>query len=98
MSRRLAFPAIIPMRNAADEELAAVARASLPLQAGRRLADWFGDDAVDAESGWRSAHAQRDAAMTLSLVARGTRAAGQAVEAAASAHDRVPQAGAGRSG
>jgi hypothetical protein len=68
---RLAFPAIIPVRNAAEEELAAAARASLPLQAGRRLADWFGDDPVDAESGWRSAHAQRDAAETLSLVARG---------------------------
>ena len=68
---RLAFPAIIPVRNAAKEELAAAARASLPLQSGRRLADWFGDDPVDAESGWRSAHAQRDAAETLSLVARG---------------------------
>jgi hypothetical protein len=71
MSRRLAFPAIIPVRNAAEEELAAAARASLPLQAGRRLEDWFGDDPVDAESGWRSAHPQRDAAETLSLVARG---------------------------
>src|SRR5712691_11133002 len=71
MSRRLAFPAIIPLRNATEKELAAAARASLPLQAGRRLADWFGDDPVDAESGWRSAHAQRDAAVTLGLVARG---------------------------
>ena len=35
---RLAFPAIIPVRNATEEELAAAARASLPLQAGRRLA------------------------------------------------------------
>jgi hypothetical protein len=59
------------VRNATEEELAAAARASLPLQAGRRLADWFGDDPVDAESGWRSAHAQRDAAVTLGLVARG---------------------------
>jgi hypothetical protein len=71
MSRRLAFPAIIPVRNATEAELAAAARASLSLQAGRRLADWFGDDPADAESGWRSAHAQRDAAATLSLVARG---------------------------
>jgi hypothetical protein len=54
MSRRLTFTAIIPVRNATEEELAAAARASLPLQAGRRLADWFGDDPVDAESGWRS--------------------------------------------
>src|SRR6266568_3674697 len=68
---RLTFPAIIPVRNATEEELAAAARASATLQAGRRLADWFGDDPVDAESGWRSAHAQRDAAMTLGLVARG---------------------------
>jgi hypothetical protein len=67
----LTFPAIIPVRNATEEELAAAARASATLQAGRRLADWFGDDPVDAESGWRSAHAQRDAAMTLGLVARG---------------------------
>lgn len=43
----------------------------MPLQAARRLADWFGDDPVDAESGWRSADAQRDAAMTLGLIARG---------------------------
>ncbi len=71
MSRRLAFPAIIPVRNATEKELVAAARASLPLQAGRRLADWFGDDPVDAESGWRSAHAQRDAAVTLGLAARG---------------------------
>ena len=55
MGRRLAFPAIVPVRNATEEELAAAARASLPLQAARRLADWFGDDPVDAESGWRSA-------------------------------------------
>ena len=65
MSRRLTFPAIIPVRNATEAELAAAARASLPLQAGHRLADWFGDDPVDSESGWRSAHAQRDAAVTL---------------------------------
>ena len=65
---RLTFPAIIPLRSATEEELAAAARASLPLQAGRRLADWFGDDPVDAESGWRSADAQRDVAMTLGLV------------------------------
>lgn len=77
MSRRLAFPAIIPVRNPAEEELAAAARASLPLQAGRRLADWFGDDPVDAESGWRSAHAQRDAAVTLGLVARGDTMTGE---------------------
>jgi hypothetical protein len=77
MSRRLAFPAIIPVRNATEEELAAAARASLPLQAGRRLADWFGDDPVDAESGWRSAHAQRDAAVTLGLVARGDAITGE---------------------
>jgi hypothetical protein len=42
MSRRLAFPAIIPMRNVTDEKLAARARASLPLQARRRLADCSG--------------------------------------------------------
>ena len=71
MSRRLAFPAIIPVRNATEEELAAAARASVPLQAGRRLAAWFGDGPMDAESGWRSAHAQQDAAVTLGLVARG---------------------------
>ena len=71
MSRRLAFPAIIPVRNATEEQLAATARASVPLQAGRRLAAWFGDGPVDAGSGWRSAHAQQDAAVTLGLVARG---------------------------
>lgn len=71
MGRRLTFPATIPVRNATEEELAAAARASMPLEAGRRLADWFGDDPVDAESGWRSADAQRDAAMTLGLVTRG---------------------------
>jgi hypothetical protein len=71
MSRRLAFPAIIPGAECDRRGLAAAARASLPLQAGRRLADWFGDDPVDAESGWRSAQAQRDAAVTLGLVARG---------------------------
>jgi hypothetical protein len=38
MSRRLVFPAIIPVRNAAEKELAAAARASVPLQAGRLLA------------------------------------------------------------
>jgi len=68
---RLTFPAIIPVRNATEAELAAAARTSVTLQAGRGLADWFGDDPVDAESGWRSAHAQRDAAMTLGFVARG---------------------------
>jgi hypothetical protein len=71
MGRRLTFPATIPVRNATEEELAAAARASMPLQAAQRLADWFGDDPVDAESGWRSADAQRDAAMTLGLVTRG---------------------------
>lgn len=71
MGRRLTFPATIPVRNATEEELAAAARASMPLQAARRLADWFGDDPVDAESGWRSADAQRDAAVTLGLVTRG---------------------------
>jgi hypothetical protein len=40
----LTFPAIIPVRNATEAELAAAARASLTLQAGRWLADWFGDD------------------------------------------------------
>lgn len=69
--RSLTFPAIIPVRHATEEELAAAARASVTLRAGRRLADWFGDDPVDAESGWRSAHAQQDAAVKLSLVARG---------------------------
>ena len=67
----LTFPAIIPVRNATEAELAAAARASLTLQAGRWLADWFGDDPVDAESGWRSADAQRDAAVTLGLVTSG---------------------------
>jgi hypothetical protein len=71
MGRSLTFPATIPVRNATEEELAAAARASMPLQAAQRLADWFGDDPVDAESGWRSADAQRDAAMTLGLVTRG---------------------------
>ncbi len=46
----LTFPAIIPVRNATEEELAAAARASVPLQAGRRLADWFGDDAARSRS------------------------------------------------
>jgi len=67
----LTFPATIPVRNATEAELAAAARACGPLHAGRRLADWFGDDPVDAESGWRSAYAQQDAAVTLGLVARG---------------------------
>jgi hypothetical protein len=61
----LTLPAIIPVRNAADEQLAVAARASVPLQAARRLADWFGDQPVDAELGWRSASAQRDAAMAV---------------------------------
>ncbi len=74
---RLAFPAIIPVRKAAKEELAAAARASLPLQAGRRLAGWFGDDPVDAQSGWRSAPAQREAAVTLGLLARGDAITGE---------------------
>src|SRR5260370_35642758 len=77
MSRSLTFPAIIPMRNATEAELATGARASLPLQAGRRLAGWFGDDPVDAESGWRSADAQRDAAVRLGLVASGAALTGQ---------------------
>jgi hypothetical protein len=77
MSRRLVFPAIIPVRNATEEELAAAARASVPLQAGRRLAAWFGDGPVDAESGWRSARAQQDAAVTLGLVARGDAITGE---------------------
>src|SRR5258708_33887671 len=67
----LTFPATIPVRNATEAELAAAARACGPLHAARRLADWFGDDPVDAESGWRSAYAQQDAAVTLGLVARG---------------------------
>src|SRR5258708_28817841 len=67
----LTFPATIPGRNATEAELAAAARACGPLHAARRLADWFGDDPVDAESGWRSAYAQQDAAVTLGLVARG---------------------------
>jgi hypothetical protein len=46
----LTFPAIIPVRNATEEELAAAARASVPLQAGRRLADWL------FEQMWRSRH------------------------------------------
>jgi hypothetical protein len=71
MSRRLTFPATIPVRNATEAELAASARTSMPLRAGRRLADWFGDGPVDAESGWRSARAQRDAALTLGLVTDG---------------------------
>jgi hypothetical protein len=37
----LTFPAIIPVRNATEEELAAAARASATLQAGRRLAAWL---------------------------------------------------------
>jgi hypothetical protein len=73
----LTFPAIIPVRNVTQAELAAAARASLPLQAGRRLADWFGDDPVDAESGWRSPDAQRDAAVTLGLVTRGDAMTGE---------------------
>ncbi len=77
MSRSLTFPAIIPMRNATEAELATGARASLPLQAGHRLADWFGDDPVDAESGWRSADAQRDAAVTLGLVTSGDAMTGE---------------------
>ena len=68
MSSVLTLPAIIPVRNAADEQLAVAARASVPLQAARRLADWFGDQPVDAELGWRSASAQRDAAMAVGLV------------------------------
>ena len=40
----------------------------MPLQAARRLADWFGGRPVDAELGWRSASAQRDAAMAVGLV------------------------------
>ena len=71
MSGRLTFPATIPVRNVTEAELAAAARASLPLQAGRRLADWFGDGPVDAQSGWRSPCAQRDAALTLGLAAGG---------------------------
>src|SRR5258708_39079674 len=67
----LTFPATIPVRNATEAELAAAARACGPLHAARRLADWFGDDPVDAEPGWRSAYAQQDAAVTLGLVARG---------------------------
>jgi hypothetical protein len=74
----LTFPAIIPVRNATEEELAAAAQASVPLQAGRRLADWFGDAPVHAESGWRSADAQRDAAVTLALVTRGDAMTGEA--------------------
>jgi hypothetical protein len=73
----LTFPAIIPVRNVTQAELAAAARASLPLQAGRRLADWFGDDPVDAESGWRSPEAQRDAAVTLGLITRGDAMTGE---------------------
>ena len=71
MSGRLTFPATIPVRNVTEAELAAAARASLPLQAARRLADWFGDGPVDAQSGWRSPYAQPDAALTLGLVAGG---------------------------
>jgi hypothetical protein len=71
MSRSLTFPATIPVRNVTEAELAASARASMPLQAGRRLADWFGEAPVDAESAWPSARAQRDAALTLGLVAGG---------------------------
>ena len=71
MSRCLTFPATIPVRNVTEAELAAAARASLPLQDGRRLADWFGDGPVDAQSGWRSPRAQRDAAQTLGLVVGG---------------------------
>jgi hypothetical protein len=71
MSRSLTFPAIIPVRNATEAELATAARASVPLQEARRLADWFGDYPVDAESGWRSPAAQLDAAVTLGLVPRG---------------------------
>src|ERR1700730_5451901 len=74
----LTFPAIIPVRNATEEELAAAAQASVPLQAGRRLADWFGDDPVHAEPGWRPADAQRDAAITLGLVTRGDAMSGEA--------------------
>ena len=77
MSRSLTLPAIIPLRNATEAELAAAARASTPLRAGRRLADWFGDDPVDAQSGWRSARAQRDAAMTLGLVTGGDAMTGE---------------------
>lgn len=71
MSRHLTFPAIVPVRNVTEAELGAAARASLPLQAGRRLADWFGDAPVDAQSGWRSPRAQWDAALELGLVAGG---------------------------
>jgi hypothetical protein len=69
----LAFPAIIPLRNATEQELAAAARASSSLQAARRLGDWFGDDPVSAKSGWSSAQAQRDAAMTLASSLTATR-------------------------
>src|SRR6266480_389954 len=71
MSPSLTFSPTLPVRNVTEAELAASARASMPLQAGRRLADWFGDGPVDAESAWRSARAQRDAALTLGLVTGG---------------------------
>jgi hypothetical protein len=50
MSGCLTFPATIPVRNVTEAELAAAVRASLPLQAAQRLADWFGDGPVDAQS------------------------------------------------
>jgi hypothetical protein len=74
---QLYFPAVIPVRHASEAELAAAARASAALAAGRALADWFGDGGVDAESGWNSAHAQREAATTLGLVAGGGATTGE---------------------
>jgi hypothetical protein len=71
MGQRLTLPALIPVRNPAEAELAAAARASVTLQTARRLADWFGDAPVDVASGWNSVHAQRDAAIQLGLMPAG---------------------------